>query len=48
MEVDGHSIENIYDYTYALDALRVGVSAEIVVVRDNERVQLEITPASRD
>lgn len=48
VEVDGRTIENIYDYTYALDALRVGVSAEIVVVRDGERVKLEVVPTSRD
>jgi S1-C subfamily serine protease len=48
IEVDGRPIENLYDYTYALEALRIGVSARIVVLRDGERVPLEVVPASRD
>ena len=48
VEVDGRSIENIYDYTYSLDALRVGEAAAIVLLRDHDRVTLEIVPASRD
>ena len=48
VEVAGKKIENIYDYTYALDALRVGETVRIVVVRDDDRIPLEIIPASRD
>ena len=48
IEVAGRKIENIYDYTYALDALKVGERVPIVVVRGGERIALEITPASRD
>jgi len=48
VEVDGRPIENLYDYTYALEALRVGEPARIVVLRGDERRVLEIVPASRD
>jgi Zn-dependent M28 family amino/carboxypeptidase len=48
VEVDGRPIENLYDYTYALEALRIGAPARIVVLRDGERVPLEVVPASRD
>lgn len=48
VEVDGRKIENLYDYTYALEALRVGEPARIGVLRDGERLELEVVPASRD
>lgn len=48
VELDGRPIENLYDYTYALDALRVGMPARMVVLRDDERIELEVVPASRD
>ncbi len=48
VEVGGRAIENIYDYTYALDALEIGVPAEFVVIRDAERVKIRVTPGSRD
>ena len=48
VEVDGRTIENLYDYTYALEALRVGIAARIVVLRENQRVELEVVPGSRD
>ena len=48
IEVDGRPIENLYDYTYALEALRVGVPARIQVLRQDQRVEFEVVPASRD
>ncbi len=48
VEVAGGRIENIYDYTYAIDALVVGEPVGIVVSRDGERLSFEITPASRE
>jgi len=48
VEVAGREIQNIYDYTYALEALRVGEPIEVGVVRDGERISLELVPASRD
>jgi hypothetical protein len=48
VELAGHAIENVYDYTYALDALAIGKPVPVVVLRDGERLRLEVTPASRD
>ncbi len=41
-------ISNIYDYTYALDAVKIGVPVKIVFLRDGERQETTITPRSRD
>jgi hypothetical protein len=47
VEFGGQSIKNIYDYTYALDAVKVDVSIDVVVLRDGERQTLTITPRAR-
>ncbi|HEU4364228.1 MAG TPA: PDZ domain-containing protein, partial [Candidatus Krumholzibacteria bacterium] len=47
VELAGKAIKNIYDYTYALDALKVGEPATVVVIRDGKRVTLEIVPEAR-
>lgn len=41
-------IENIYDYTYALEALKVGKETTITVYRDGKNLTLPLTPGSRD
>ncbi|HEM45652.1 MAG TPA: PDZ domain-containing protein, partial [Alphaproteobacteria bacterium] len=46
--VAGRPIENIYDYTYALDELSVGEPVVITVMRAGRRVELPVTPISRD
>ncbi len=43
----GQKITNIYDYTYALDALKIGEPTEIVVNRNGETVTLTIVPEAR-
>ena len=48
VELAGKKIENIYDYTYTADALKVGVPVKTVVLREDQRVELTITPESRD
>lgn len=48
IELAGRKIENIYDYTYAIEALKIGEAVEIVVKRGDKDWHLEITPASRD
>jgi Zn-dependent M28 family amino/carboxypeptidase len=48
VELAGKRIENIYDYTQAIEALKIGEPVAIVVVRNGERVSLEITPESRE
>ena len=47
VEFGGRLIKNIYDYTYALDAVKIGKSVDIVVLRGGERVQLTIIPEAR-
>ncbi|MBX3175976.1 MAG: M28 family peptidase [Candidatus Hydrogenedentes bacterium] len=47
VEMAGKPIENIYDYTYAIQALKIGEEIGIVVERGGERVELKITPESR-
>ena len=48
VDLAGHAVENIYDYTYALDAVVIGKPVPITVVRDGQRLTLSVTPASRD
>lgn len=48
VRLSGKSIENIYDYTYALDGLRVERPTEIVVRRHDQSLVLSITPGSRE
>ena len=48
IEFGGQEITNIYDYTYALDAVKIGEPVEVVVLRDGKRVKLEVTPEARN
>jgi predicted metalloprotease with PDZ domain len=47
VEFADQKITNIYDYTYALDAAKIGQPTRIVVERDGRRVALEVTPEAR-
>lgn len=48
VELAGRKIENIYDYTYAIEALKAGEPTTVVILRNGERQTLNITPGSRD
>ena len=48
VELAGRKIEDIYDYTYAIEALKIGDEVKIVVRRGDEDVDLNITPAARE
>jgi len=48
VELAGQKIENIYDYTYAIEALKVGEPSAIAVKRGGEEVRLEVIPGSRE
>ncbi|MGH9381194.1 MAG: M20/M25/M40 family metallo-hydrolase [Thermoanaerobaculia bacterium] len=48
VELDGTTIANIYDYTYALDAVKIGERTNIVYLRDGERHETTIVPAVRE
>jgi Tol biopolymer transport system component len=47
VEFGGNKIANIYDYTYGLDAVKIGVPVKVVVERGGKRVELTVTPEAR-
>ena len=47
VEFAGQKIANIYDYTYALDAVKIGQPVKMIVERDGQRVTLTVTPEAR-
>ena len=47
VEFAGQSITNIYDYTYALDAVKIDESLTVVFLRDGERHEIAMTPTAR-
>jgi hypothetical protein len=46
VEIAGRSIANIYDYTYALDVLKIGQPVKVVYMRNGERTETMMTPAA--
>ena len=48
VEFGGQKITNIYDYTYALDAVKIGEPVEVVVLRDGKKIELTVTPEARN
>jgi len=47
VEIAGQTIANIYDYTYALDVLKIGQPAKVVYMRDGTKRETTLTPAAR-
>jgi Zn-dependent M28 family amino/carboxypeptidase len=47
VEIAGQSIANIYDYTYALELLKIGMPTTVVYMRGTERRTTQLTPAAR-
>ena len=47
IEFSGQKIANIYDYTYALDAVKIGRPISIAILRAGKRVTLTVTPEAR-
>ncbi len=47
-ELAGKAVENIYDYTYVLGSLKVDEPVDMTVMRGGQRLELTITPASRE
>jgi hypothetical protein len=47
VEFGGNKITSIYDYTYALDAVKVGQPVNVVVLRAGQRVSLKVMPEAR-
>jgi Tol biopolymer transport system component len=48
VSLGGRKIENIYDYTYAIDTLKVGQETEVVLLRKGETLKLKLIPGSRN
>ena len=48
VEIAGQSITNIYDYTYALELLKIGQPVKVVYMRGTERRETTLTPAARN
>jgi Zn-dependent M28 family amino/carboxypeptidase len=47
VEIASQTIANIYDYTYALDLLKIGQPAKVIYMRDGKRQETMLTPAAR-
>jgi hypothetical protein len=47
VELGGRKILDIYDYTYALDAMKIGTAVQIVVLRSKQLVTLTVVPEAR-
>jgi C-terminal processing protease CtpA/Prc len=47
VEIAGQTIANIYDYTYALDVLKIGQPAKVIYLRQGTRRETMLTPAAR-
>ena len=47
VEIAGQTIANIYDYTYALEVLKIGEPAKVVYLRSGERKETVLTPGAR-
>jgi hypothetical protein len=47
VEIAGQTIANIYDYTYALELLKVDQPVKVVYTRNGERRETTLTPVAR-
>jgi hypothetical protein len=47
IEIAGQTIANVYDYTYALELLKIDVPVKVVYMRGTERRETTLTPAAR-
>jgi S1-C subfamily serine protease len=47
VEIAGQSIANIYDYTFALELLKINQPVKVVYTRMGMRIETMLTPAAR-
>ena len=47
VEIAGQTIANIYDYTYALDVLKIGQPAKVIYMRAGKKLETMLTPGAR-
>ena len=48
IEFDQLKIENLYDYVFALQSAKADKKMKLIVMRNDKRVELEITPVLKD
>ncbi|MCH2180604.1 MAG: M20/M25/M40 family metallo-hydrolase [Mariniblastus sp.] len=48
VELAGRKIENIYDFTYAIEALKIGQETTIAILREGKRLEMKVVPGSRE
>jgi len=48
VELAGKKVENIYDYTHAIEALKIGQPVTMIVQRQGKRLKLRVIPGSRE
>ncbi len=48
LELAGRKITNIYDYTYAIEALKINEPVSITIEREGNSLELTLTPGSRE
>ncbi|MFM7037928.1 MAG: M28 family peptidase [Planctomycetaceae bacterium] len=48
VKLAGRDVKNIYDYTYAIEALKSGQETEVSVRRGDQILTFKVTPGSRD
>ena len=48
VRLNGKGIENIYDYTYAIDTLTIGKSVPVDILRAGKPLVLQLVPGSRN
>ncbi|MST00989.1 MAG: PDZ domain-containing protein, partial [Pedosphaera sp.] len=47
-EFNGKKVENINDYTAAIDGVKIGQPLKVIVQRDGKRLELNVTPEARN
>ena len=47
VEIAGQTIANVYDYTFALEILKIGEPAKLAYIRNGQRRETTLTPSAR-
>jgi S1-C subfamily serine protease len=47
VEIAGQTIANIYDYTFALELLKIGEAVKVAYLRNGMQMETQLTPAAR-
>jgi Zn-dependent M28 family amino/carboxypeptidase len=47
VELGGRKVESVQEYVFAIEALKIGQETSVVVMRDDQRIELKVTPGRR-